>query len=113
MGTTEMNQSTDPTYDTLLPYLNQSSSIKAGVVWAGNGAVTDTINIMTNLDRFTSPSMPLAMYRGSEDNTMTPWAQAEVQSNFNKTSSRCDLFAVPGVGHSSLFPKGVVATKNG
>ena len=110
---THMIQATDPTYNTLIPYLNQSSAIKAGVVWAGNGAVTDTIDIFSNVSRFATPSMPLAMYRGSKDSTMTPWAQQEVQRKFNASGSRCDLFAVPGVGHSSLFPNGNVTTKNG
>ena len=36
-----------------------------------------------------------------------------ITGNFNASHSRCDLFAVPGVGHSTLFPKGIVATKNG
>jgi dienelactone hydrolase len=109
----EMDASTDPTFNTMVPYLNQSSAIKAGVVWAGNGAVTDTINNLSALDRFSTPSMPLAMYRGSKDTSMTPWAQQEVQGKFNASGSRCDLFAAPGVGHSSLFPTGNVTTKNG
>jgi hypothetical protein len=43
----------------------------------------------------------------------TTWAQRDLQTKFNNSGARCDLFAVPGVGHSSLFPDGNVTTRNG
>ena len=110
---TEMTAATDPTFATLVPYLNLSSAIKAGVVWAGNGAVTETKDALGHDTRYASTNAPLAMYRGSEDSSMTPWAQQQMQAHFNASGARCDLFAVPGVGHSTLFPTGTVQTKNG
>ena len=109
----EMNSESDPTYSTLKPYLHQSSRVKAGVVWAGNAAATDTFDALDGQDRYRPSMTPLAMYRGEMDNTMTPWAQHEVQAKFNATGVRCDLFAVPGYGHGNLMPAGLVATKNG
>merc|ERR1712232_1526471 len=82
-------------------------------VWAGNAAVTDTKNALDKLQRYSKSNAPLAMYRGSNDRTMTPWAQEEVQRTFNQSGGRCDLFAVPGVGHSDLFPNGMVSSRNG
>jgi hypothetical protein len=96
------------------PFLHLSSMVSAGVVWAGNGAATDTMDALDGVDRFTATTKtPLAMYRGVKDPTMTPWAQAEIQSKFNSSAGHCDLFAVPGKGHSNLMPAGLVATKNG
>jgi acetyl esterase/lipase len=97
-----------------VPFLNLSSKVSAGVVWAGNGVATDTYDALDSQDRFkTTVKTPLAMYRGAKDGTMTPWAQAEVQGQFNATGGHCDLFAVPGHGHGDLMPAGLVATKNG
>jgi hypothetical protein len=87
--------------------------LQAGVVWAGNAAVTDTIDALDGHDRYTGSNTPLGMYRGSKDGTMTPWAQQELQAKFNATGARCDLFAVPGKGHSNLMPDGLVQTRNG
>lgn len=111
--TTEMNSTTDPTFHTLEPFLSFSSSIKAGVVWAGNGVVTETKNGLDHVDRYATTKAPLAMYRGSQDTVMTPWAQTDEQGHFNSTGGKCDLFEVPGVGHGTLFPTGTVQTKNG
>lgn len=112
--TNEMNEATDPTFHTMVPYLSLSSKVSAGVVWAGNGAATDTYDALDGQDRFTATSKtPLAMYRGAKDSTMTPWAQSEIQGKFNATGGHCDLFAVPGHGHGDLMPAGIVATKNG
>lgn len=69
---TEMDQSTDPTFGSLEPYLDMSSRIAAGVVWAGNSVVTDTTIALTNSTRYSKLNAPLALYRGSEDETMTP-----------------------------------------
>ena len=63
--------------------------------------------------RYSRTNTPLAMYRGSKDSTMIPWAQAHVQAEFNATGATCDLFAVPGHGHGDLMPIGLVETKNG
>lgn len=41
------------------------------------------------------------------------WAQQEMQRRYNASGARCDLYPVPGVGHSSLFPKGNVSTTDG
>ena len=115
----EMQSDTDPTAASLAPYLDQSSAISAGAVWAGNAVVIDTIDALDTARtgkqvlRYASTNAPLALYRGSEDTVMTPWAQIELQSNFNGSGADCDVFAVPGVGHSTLFPTGTVATKNG
>jgi acetyl esterase/lipase len=112
--TNEMDEATDPTFHTMVPYLSLSSKVSAGVVWAGNGVATDTFNAFDGLDRFTATNLtPLAMYRGSQDSVMTPWAQSEIQSKFNASGGHCELFAVPGHGHSDLMPAGIVATKNG
>lgn len=86
---------------------------QAGVVWAGNSVVTDTLDALGKLDLYSRTNTPLAMYRGSKDGTMTPWAQTRVQAQFNATGARCDLFAVPGHGHGDLMPAGLVETKNG
>ena len=88
----EMTSMTDPTFLSLTPYLQQSSMVKAGVVWAGNAVVTDTLDALGKIDLYAKTNSPLAMYRGSKDNTMTPWAQIEVQSKFNATGTKCDLF---------------------
>ena len=109
----EMTAATDPTFPTLAPYLDQSSLVQAGVVWAGNAVATDTLDALGKDVRYAKTNSPLAMYRGAKDTTMTPWAQAEVQAKFNATGVRCDLFAVPGHGHGDLMPNGLVATKNG
>ena len=112
--TSEMSPATDPTFGSMEPYLNLSSRVMAGVVWAGNGAATDTIDALDKNDRYsTAVKTPLAMYRGAKDSTMTPWAQTEVQSKFNASGGHVDLFAVPGHGHGDLMPAGLVATKNG
>lgn len=75
---------------------------------------TDTINAIDKNDRFSTAELsPLAMYRGAKDETMTPWAQTEVQIKFNASRGHVDLFAVPGHGHGDLMPHGMVATKNG
>eukprot|EP01051_Picozoa_sp_SAG22_P009591 SAG22_NODE_808_length_7080_cov_4.802034_5_plen_388_part_00 len=112
--TAEMSPATDPTFHTMEPYLHLSGKVAAGVVWAGNGIGTDTIDALDGVDRYTSTSKtPLAMYRGAKDGTMTPWAQAEVQRMFNSSGGHVDLFAVPGHGHGDLMPTGIVATKNG
>ena len=103
----------DPTYSSLLPHLNQSSAVAAGVAWAGNGAVADTFDALFRTDRARNPKTPLAMYRGSKDGTMTAWAQSEVQSNFNASGIQCDLYGVPGHGHGDLMPNGLVGTHNG
>jgi len=78
-------------------YLSESSAVRAGVVWAGNALVTDTINALDKRDRYSATNTPLAMYRGSEDTVMTPWAQTEVQAKFNSTGVRCDLYGAQGV----------------
>jgi hypothetical protein len=106
----EMDETTDPTWATLLPYLSESSLVKAGVVWAGNAVVTDTINAFQKNNRWGATNTPLAMYRGSKDSTMPEWAQTEVQ---NKSGGLVDLYAVPGHGHGDLMPVGLVETKNG
>jgi dienelactone hydrolase len=81
---TEMDQTTDPTFETMLPSLHLSSKVSAGVVWAGNGVATDTYDSLDGQDRFSATTKtPLAMYRGAKDGTMTPWAQSEVQAKFN------------------------------
>lgn len=113
----EMDASNDPTFASLVPHLEESSLIKAGVVWAGNAVNIDTMNFLLSKTsggtRYSSSNAPLAMYRGSEDTVMTSWAQNEIQRNYNASGATCDLFAVPGVGHSTLFPTGKVATRNG
>ena len=111
--TREMDAQSDPAFKTLIPYLNQTSGVRAGVVWAGNGVATDTFDAFDGQERYRAGMSPLAMYRGVKDNTMTPWAQQEVQTKFNATGSRCDLFGVPGHGHGDLMPEGLVATQNG
>jgi len=111
--TYEMSAATDPTFDSLALHLQQPTGVGAGVVWAGNGVVTDTIDAQDKANRYATTTAPLAMYRGSEDTVMTPWAQAEVQAAFNASGARCDLFGALGVGHSSLFPGGNVTSKNG
>lgn len=111
--TYEMNTNDDPTFNSLVPHLNESSLIKAGVVWAGNAVVTDTIDALTNTSRYGRSNAPLAMYRGSNDRTMTPWAQEEIQARFNASGVVCDLFAAPNATHSGLFPTPTVGLKNG
>ena len=39
---------------------------------------------------------------------MTEWGQLELQGIANRTGARVELFAIPGVGHTSLFPGGKV-----
>eukprot|EP00041_Stephanoeca_diplocostata_P015553 m.297279 g.297279 ORF g.297279 m.297279 type:complete len:357 (-) comp20077_c0_seq7:2508-3578(-) len=107
--TTEMNATTDPTFLSISDNMHLSSKIKAGVVWAGNAAVTDMKDALDGGQRFRAPNAPLAMYRGSDDTVMTPWAQLEVQRKFNASGVRCDLHLIQGVGHSSLFPQGNVS----
>ena len=113
--THEMNPKTDPTFGSLSPFIAESASIQAGVVWAGNAVVADTIDAMdaASGSRYSSSNAPLAMYRGSDDGTMTPWAQAEVQKRFNSSGVLCDLFTAPNATHSGLFPTPVVGLKNG
>lgn len=134
--TSQMSRATDPTFHTLEPYLSESTDVLAGVVWAGNGVVSNTIDALDGIDRYSTTSASLAMYRGTEgmslclpvvptsersrcqsdaDNVMTPWAQTNVQRLFNASTAhaRCDLFTAPGVGHSTLFPEGNVTMKNG
>ena len=113
--THEMDATTDPTFNSLTPHLSESASIQAGVVWAGNAVVTDTIDALgaTPGARYGSSNAPLAMYRGSDDGTMTPWAQAEVQKHFNSSGVQCDLFTAPNATHSGLFPAPTVGLKNG
>eukprot|EP00729_Bicosta_minor_P014258 gene14258-17867_t len=101
----EMDSSTDPTFGSLVPHLNESSAITAGLIWAGNGAVTDTINAFdggrrwnnsksSNTSRYNKGNKPLAMYRGSDDSVMSP-------------------FTAPNATHSGLFPLPTVQYKNG
>lgn len=111
--TTEMTADTDPTFKTLRGNLGESSLIQAGVVWAGNSVVTDLKVHLDGRPRYLNSSAPLAMYRGSEDGTMTPWAQRDLQAHYNASGARCDLFAVPGVGHGTLFPGGNVTNSSG
>ena len=109
--TEELAAADDPGRESLEPYLNQSSLIQAGVVWAGNAVATDAKDALDGLDRWAmrGPSLaPLALYRGDLDQTMTPWAQAEIEAKYNASGARCDVFVAPGVGHSSLFPTGAV-----
>ena len=82
-------------------------------MWAGNSAVTDMKVALDDVPRYLRSNAPLAMYRGSEDSVMTPWAQTDVQAHYNVSGARCELFAVPGVGHSSLFPGGNVTSSSG
>ena len=120
----EMDSSTDPTFGSLVPHLNESSAITAGVVWAGNGAVTDTINAFdggrrwnnsksSNTSRYNKGNKPLALYRGSDDSVMTPWAQQDLQHHFNQSGVQLDLFTAPNATHSGLFPLPTVQYKNG
>ena len=114
--THEMSDKTDPTFSSLAPHLGESAAINAGVVWAGNSVVTDTIDALDSFStgaRYSSSNRPLAMYRGSHDSTMTPWAQADVQRRFNASGVRCDLFTAPNATHSGLFPTPTVQLKNG
>jgi len=77
--------------------------------------VTDTIDALdaAHGTRYSRTNAPLAMYRGSADATMTPWAQTEVQKRFNMSGVQCDLFTAPNATHSGLFPEPVVGLKNG
>jgi hypothetical protein len=86
-----------------------SSLLQAGVVWAGNPIVTDMKSGADNATRYMQTNAPLAMYRGSEDSTMTEWGQLELQAIANRTGAIVELFPVPGVGHTSLFPGGNVS----
>jgi hypothetical protein len=92
----------------LVPHLGQSSAISAGVVWAGNPAVTDTIDALEPPpeagSRYSNRSKPLAMYRGSKDSTMTPWAQEYVQRRWNQSGVQCDLFTAPNATHRWVRP---------
>jgi hypothetical protein len=63
---TEMSAATDPAFASLSPYLSESSAISAGVVWAGNDVVTDTIDALDGVNRYATSTAPLAVYRGSE-----------------------------------------------
>lgn len=111
-----MDEASDPSFASLLPHLNQSSSISAGVVWAGNGVVADTITALdegVGPSRYNKENKPLAMYRGSFDGTMTPWAQASLQQHFNRSGVQLDLFTAPNASHSGLFPHPTVQYKNG
>jgi acetyl esterase/lipase len=113
--TYEMDATTDPTFTSLSPFIGESASIQAGVVWAGNAVVTDTIDAIdaAHGSRYSHSNAPLAMYRGSDDTTMTPWAQTEVQEHFNRSGVLCELFTAPNATHSGLFPTPVVGLKNG
>ena len=100
------------------PYLGESSAISAGVVWAGNPSVTDTIDAIDASEaargsRYTAGNKPLVIYRGSKDSVMTPWAQTTLQARFNASGVRLDLFAVPNATHSGLFPEPTVQFLNG
>ena len=58
---------TDPTFDTMAPFLRLPSSVAAGVAWAGNGVATDTCDALDKVDRFAATkNTPLAMYRGAD-----------------------------------------------
>ena len=83
-------------------------------VLQGNAVATDTKDALAKdgASRYRSSNTPLALYRGAKDRTMTPWAQQEVQRRFNASGAVCDLFAVPGHGHSDLMPSGLVSTRN-
>ena len=110
--TTELSGDEDPGAASLEKHLNQSSLVQAGVVWAGNSVATDAKDALDGLDRWALRGRalaPLALYRGELDQTMTPWAQAEIQAKYNASGARCDVFVAPGVGHSSLFPSGAIA----
>lgn len=110
----EMDEKSDPSFSSLLPHLNQSSSIQAGVVWAGNSVVTDTMNaISKSSSRYSRNNKPLAMYRGSRDTTMTVWAQETLQRTFKHSGVRLDLFTALNATHSGLFPEPVVQLYNG
>ena len=100
-----MDSSTDPTFGSLVPHLNESSAITAGLIWAGNGAVTDTINAFdggrrwnnsksSNTSRYNKGNKPLAMYRGSDDSVMSSWAQHDLQQHFNHSGVQLDLYEV-------------------
>eukprot|EP00039_Didymoeca_costata_P025550 m.13812 g.13812 ORF g.13812 m.13812 type:complete len:357 (+) comp4930_c0_seq1:43-1113(+) len=110
--TTEMDMDSDPTFNTIHANLGLSSLVNAGVVWAGNAVVTDQKDVLDGGNRFADkahPVRPVAMYRGTEDGTMTPWAQQEVQAKYNATGHVCDLYTAIGVSHTSLFPDGNIS----
>ena len=52
--------------------MNESSLVRAGVVWAGNSVATDTADALDNRTRYASSNTPLAMYRGSKDGAARP-----------------------------------------
>ena len=108
-----MDANSDPTFGTIHAGSGISSLLKAGVVWAGNPIVTDMKSASDHAVRYTKANSPLAMYRGVQDGTMTEWGQLELQRIANSTGARVELFSIPGVGHTSLFPGGKVTNSSG
>lgn len=106
--TTELTFNEDPTLLSAGVGNGISSSIRAGVVWAGNSAVSDIKDAWDGNRRWQTIGAPLAMYRGDRDSIMTDWAQQTMQSRYNATGGRCDLYAVPGAAHTTLWPGGTV-----
>ena len=80
---------------------------------AGNSIVTDLKSHADNLTRYARGNTPLALYRGNEDSTMTQAGQDRLKRIANATGATVDLFLIPGVGHTSLFPGGKVTNASG
>lgn len=106
--TTEMTASDDPTIGSIHADAGLSSSILAGVAWAGNPIVADEKIAHDGVPRWQSWNAPLALYRGTEDELMTQWGQDAIKERLDAAGVQCDLFPVPGASHETIFPDGRV-----